>query len=177
MMKIRVISFQGQPLPHTISHDFDDLGGTIGRAETNQLALPDPQRHISRLQARVVCREGRFEIINQGANPINVDGHAIGNGSSMQIATGVRIEIGGYLMEAVGPAPAAVHPSQDVTIAPEAFNPPPRPAVAPSPMAAAPQPAVARPSSMPQSAPRAPAAPPAPAPRDRTAAAGVGPGR
>lgn len=163
MMKIRVLSFQGQPLPHAISHDFDELGGTIGRAETNQLALPDPQRHISRLQARVVCRDGRYEIINQGANPISVNGHAIGNGSSMAVVAGARIEIGGYLLEAVAPAAAVVHPSQDVTLAPEAFNPPPRPAVAPSPMAATPQPDIPRtaitPQPAPQPAPRAPAMP------------------
>lgn len=166
MMRIRVVSFQGQPLPQAISHDFDDLGGTIGRAETNQLALPDPQRHISRLQARVVCRNGQYEIINQGANPINVNGHVIGNGSSMPIASGARVEIGAYLMEAIAPTPAGVHPSQDVTMAPEAFSPLPRPAPLPiaaaSPMAAAP---IAPPPHMPP--PRAPAAPlvqPAPPP-------------
>lgn len=159
MMKIRVITFQGRSLPHAISHDFDELGGTIGRAETNQLALPDPQRHISRLQARVVCRDGIYEIINQGANPISVDGHAIGNGSSIPIAAGARIEIGGYLLEAIAPR-QAVPPAQEVTIAPEAFRPPPRPAAAPSPMAASPHPEMARPASTPQPAPRAPAAPP-----------------
>lgn len=158
MMKIRVVAFHGQPLPHAISHDFDEQGGTIGRAETNQLALPDPQRHISRLQARVVCRGGQYEIINQGANPINVNGHAIGNGSSMPIASGARIEVGGYLMEAVAPSPAQAQPSQDVTLAPEAFKPPPRPVVAASPMAAA-HPAIPVPASMPQAAPRAPATP------------------
>ena len=163
MMKIRVITFQGQAVPHAISHDFDELGGTIGRAETNQLALPDPQRHISRLQARVVCRDGHYEIINQGANPITVDGHAIGNGSSISIAAGARIEIGGYLLEAVAPPQPSVHPAQEVTIAPEAFRPPPRPVAAPSPMAASPQPEIQRPASVPQPAPRAPAAPPAPA--------------
>lgn len=173
MMKIRVVSFQGQPLPQAISHDFDDLGGTIGRAETNQLALPDPQRHISRLQARVVCRNGQYEIINQGANPINVNGHVIGNGSSMPIASGARVEIGSYLMEAIAPTPAAAHPPQDVTLAPEAFNPPPRPIPAPSPMAAAPQAPIVQPQGMPP--PRAPAAPlmqPAPQPAVPPRAAG-----
>ncbi|MBK8337819.1 MAG: type VI secretion system-associated FHA domain protein TagH [Sterolibacteriaceae bacterium] len=168
-MRIRVVSFQGQPLPQAISHDFDDLGGTIGRAETNQLALPDPQRHISRLQARVVCRNGQYEIINQGANPINVNGHVIGNGSSMPIASGARVEIGGYLMEAIAPTPAAAHPAQDVTMAPEAFSPPPRPApapiAAPAPLAAVPHAPIAQPQSMPPlRAPAAPLVQPAPPP-------------
>jgi len=127
MMRIRVISLHGQPLAQEIAHDFDEAGGTLGRAETNQLALPDPQRHISRLQGRIVCRAGRFELINQGANPINVDGHPIANGSAAPIGPGTRIEIGGYLMEASGPSaapppqPRQVHPSQEVTISPEAF--------------------------------------------------------
>lgn len=126
MMRIRVISLHGQPLAQEIAHDFDEAGGTLGRAETNQLALPDAQRHISRLQGRIVCRAGRFELINQGANPINVDGRPVANGSAAPIGPGTRIEIGGYLMEASGP-PAAppqarqVHPSQEVTISPEAF--------------------------------------------------------
>lgn len=153
MMRIRVISLHGQPLPHAISYDFDDTGGTIGRAETNQLALPDPQRHISRLQARVVCRGGRFEVINQGANPITVDGHALGNGASIGIASGARIEIGAYLMEAVGPGPAAVPPSQEVTLAAEALPQPARPVLAP-----APQP-MPRPASIPQPVSPAAAAP------------------
>ena len=161
MMKIRVISFQGQALPHEISHDFDDLGGTIGRAETNQLALPDAQRHISRLQARVLCRDGNYEIINQGANPITVNGHAIGNGSSIPIEAGARIEVGGYLMEALAPAPTPQRAPQDVTLAAEAFNPPPRAVVAPSPMASTPQPEIPRRASMPQAAPRTPVAHPA----------------
>lgn len=127
MMRIRVISLHGQPLAQEIAHDFDEAGGTLGRAETNQLALPDAQRHISRLQGRIVCRAGRFELINQGANPINVDGRPVANGSAAPIGPGTRIEIGGYLMEASGPPaapppqPRQVHPSQEVTISPEAF--------------------------------------------------------
>lgn len=159
MIKIRVISLHGQPLAQEIAHDFDDLGGTLGRAETNQLALPDPQRHISRLQARVVCRAGHYELINQGANPINVNGRPIPNGSAVAIEPGARIEIGGYLMEAIGPAPAPVPrpPSQEVTISPEAFAGR-RPAAA-SPM---PRPAAARAAEAPQPAPRVQPVPPMP---------------
>lgn len=145
MMKIRVVTFQGQPLPHAISYDFDEAGGTIGRAETNQLALPDPQRHISRLQARVVCRNGRFELINQGANPISVDGHTIGSGSAVPIASGARIEIGAYLIEAIAPGAAPMPPSQEVTLAADAVQALPRPAPPPQIQVPQPPPAAAMP--------------------------------
>lgn len=165
MIKIRVISFQGQPLSHALSHDFDEAGGTIGRAETNQLALPDPQRHISRLQARIVSRGGRYEIINQGANPITVNGHSIGNGSSIPFASGARIEIGAYLMEAVGEAagaaPAPEQPSREVTLAPEVRAPSPRPVLSPAARVVPPVPP--QPPRAPQPPPLAAGAPGRPA--------------
>ena len=44
MIIINVVSYNGSPLPQRLVGQFDELGGNIGRAENNQLVLPDPER-------------------------------------------------------------------------------------------------------------------------------------
>jgi FHA domain-containing protein len=99
MIRIRVISFNGQPPAQTLGGEFDESGGTIGRAETNDLVLPDPDRHVSRVQARLSWRDGQFEILNVGANALDVGGHSIANGSAIRVQHGDRITMGGYVLE------------------------------------------------------------------------------
>lgn len=104
MITIRVVSFNGQPPAQALEFEFDELGGTIGRADTNQLTLPDPGRQVSRLQARVVWRNGQFEIINLGANPLDVAGHNVAHDTTAAISPGDHIAIGGYVLEVAAPA-------------------------------------------------------------------------
>lgn len=116
MIAIRVISHQGKTMPKAPTFDFDEMGGTIGRAETNQLVLADDDRVISRVQARVVFRNGGYELLDQGANPVIVNGHRLGNGVAMPIKAGDQIEIGAYRLEVLNvaaAAPAPVAPSND----------------------------------------------------------------
>lgn len=107
MIKIRVISMGGQTTSTGPGFDFDETGGAIGRAETNQLVLPDEDRVISRVQARVVYRNGAYELLDQGANPTLVNGHRLGNGVAMPIKAGDQIEIGAYRLEVLNFAPAS----------------------------------------------------------------------
>ena len=67
ILVIRALSLNDQPLSEPLAGSFDARGGTIGRADVNTMALPDPQRHISRLQAEVVLQDGAFVIRNAGA--------------------------------------------------------------------------------------------------------------
>jgi FHA domain-containing protein len=109
---ITVASYNGTPLPQRLVAQFDELGGNIGRAENNQLVLPDPERTISRVHAQVVFRSGRYAVVDRGSNPISVNGRPLGNGQEAPLQGGEEIQIGGYrlLVElgagAVG-APAA----------------------------------------------------------------------
>ena len=57
---IRAHTKQDETCPQTIVGHFDERGGTIGRSDTNTLTLPDPKRHISRLQAEVVVPRRRL---------------------------------------------------------------------------------------------------------------------
>ena len=67
MIIITVASYNGTPTPQRLAAQFDELGGNIGRAENNQLVLPDPERTISRVHAQVVFRAGRYAIVDRGS--------------------------------------------------------------------------------------------------------------
>ena len=41
MVKVQVVSCDGEPLLQSLSAEFDELGGSIGRAEGNALVLRD----------------------------------------------------------------------------------------------------------------------------------------
>lgn len=117
MISISVTSYNGASTAPLSGH-FDEMGGNIGRAENNQLVLPDPERTISRVHAQVVYRNGRYAIVDRGSNPISVNGRPLGNGQEAFIQAGDELQIGGYAMrvEAAGPsggAIAAVDPFAD----------------------------------------------------------------
>ncbi|MBL8438726.1 MAG: type VI secretion system-associated FHA domain protein TagH [Zoogloeaceae bacterium] len=103
MLVIRVIALQGKTTTAGPSFDFGEAGGSIGRADSNQLVLEDAERVISRVQARIVYRGGGFELVDQGANPTIVNGQRVGNGASMPLKVGDQLEIGAYRLEVVLP--------------------------------------------------------------------------
>lgn len=98
MITLTVVSYNGQPSDRGLSARFDELGGTIGRADTNQLVLPDPDRAISRVHAQVVYRNGGFAVVDRGSNPIQVNGRPLGSGTEQALAQGDQVQIGGYLL-------------------------------------------------------------------------------
>ncbi|WP_028310737.1 type VI secretion system-associated FHA domain protein TagH [Derxia gummosa] len=104
MITLTVLSHNGSPLVQPLSADFDELGGSIGRADTNRLVLPDPQREISRQHASVVYRNGGYALLDSGSNPVLVNGAPVGNGREVPIRLGDEITIGGYLLRVDEPA-------------------------------------------------------------------------
>jgi FHA domain-containing protein len=120
MIRFRVLSIAGKASIHEIAADFDEMGGTIGRATTNQLVLPDPQRQISREHATVAFREGRYVIVDQGsAIPVHVNGRALGNGKESPIRDGDEVRIGDYTLQvSISPARSAASPSPGHVVTP-----------------------------------------------------------
>ena len=116
MISISVTSYNGAATPPLTGH-FDEMGGNIGRAENNQLVLPDPERTISRVHAQVVFRNGRYAVVDRGSNPISVNGRPVGNGQEAFIQPGDELQIGGYAMRVEagsgGAGAAAVDPFAD----------------------------------------------------------------
>src|SRR5690606_3055537 len=96
---IRAVSLAGQPLTQAISAYFDERGGTIGRSDTNTLALPDPERRISRLQAEVSRSADGWRILNVGnANPIWHNNRPVPPGDGVVLQEGDELQIGTYAL-------------------------------------------------------------------------------
>jgi FHA domain-containing protein len=101
-LTLRAVSLNDQPLTQPITAQFDLHGGTIGRADHNTLALPDPERHISREQAEITSAGTDFFIRNVGSsNPIMVRNQALARGESAPLAHNDQVRIGRYLLEVV----------------------------------------------------------------------------
>ena len=101
-LTLRAVSLNDHPLTQPITAHFDAEGGSIGRADHNTLALPSPERHISRQQAEIRCDGGRYAIRNVGsANPIIVRGQALARGETAMLEHQDQVRIGGYLLEVV----------------------------------------------------------------------------
>ncbi len=99
-LTLRAVSLNDLPLTQPITARFDATGGTIGRADHNTMALPDPERHISRQQAEISTDAGGFVIRNVGsANPITVAGQPVAQGQAVPLRHLDQVRIGGYLLE------------------------------------------------------------------------------
>jgi len=168
MIALTVLSYNGAPADGP-SAQFDELGGTIGRANNNQLVLPDPERTISRVHARLVFRGGGFAIADNGSNPISVNGIPTGAGREHPLKPGDRVQIGGYELEVreAGASPRRDDPFADL------FGDSALGLATPAPMNAPAPPARAAPPAMAAWPPPPP--PLAPAPQ-RAPSAALGPG-
>lgn len=157
MIALTVLSYNGAPADG-LSAQFDELGGTIGRANNNQLVLPDPERTISRVHARLVFRGGGFAIADNGSNPISVNGTPTGAGREHPLKPGDRVQIGGYELEVreAGASPRRDDPFADLFGDSSLGLATPAPMSAPAPPARAAPPAMAAwPPPAPQQAPSA----------------------
>ena len=158
ILVIRALSLDNRPLSEPLVGTFGASGGTIGRSDTNTIALPDPERHISRLQAEITVEGHRYLIRNAGAaNPILLNGRALSPDERAKLAHGDELRIGGYVLSVQfdgSAATDAAHPSTDARtvitasagehrtdpppIRSRSRPPPPRaPAPAPAPVATA----------------------------------------
>lgn len=99
-LTLSVLTFRNQPPQRAISKQFSGVGGTIGRLEGNDLALPDPERIVSRTHARVEFRDGCYFLVSLGQNPIDLNGRPLGSGATAELASGDRLTIGGYCIVA-----------------------------------------------------------------------------
>ncbi len=103
-LRISALRWQGAPLPSEPpppSFEFDPRGGNLGRDESCELLLPDPQRHVSRLQARIEFDRQGFWLVDLGSNPTQVDGQLLGRGQRLPLAGGEQLAIGDYELEVV----------------------------------------------------------------------------
>ncbi|WP_177307416.1 type VI secretion system-associated FHA domain protein TagH [Pseudoduganella namucuonensis] len=86
---------------------FDQLGGTIGRAAGNDLELPDPGKYISRNHSKIDFAEGRYTLMDLGANPSWINDRPVGAGKTASLEHGDRLMIGDYVLEVLVERPGA----------------------------------------------------------------------
>jgi FHA domain-containing protein len=128
MIEIYAQSYNGQPASADLRCVFGPDGGTFGRGPDNRLALPDPARHVSRVQGRVRWDGVRYWIANTSdANPMFLNDEELEARRERPIASGDEIRVGLYVLRVREAADAGVE-----------YRPPPvqRPAPAPLPPAA-----------------------------------------
>jgi FHA domain-containing protein len=90
----------GQAMQPPLAAEFGNSGGTIGRDASCTLVLPDPYKHISRVQAEISQAHGIFVITDRGSsNPVLKDGQEIGRNRQAPIGDGDLLTIGDYEVE------------------------------------------------------------------------------
>ncbi len=99
MIVIRALTNNGIPCTEQLSAEFDETGGSIGRAANNQFVLPDNDHLISRIQATIAFRNGGYVLISQGVNPVHLNNRPIDNGNSATLSDGDELLIGGYTLK------------------------------------------------------------------------------
>lgn len=98
-MLIQVMRFKGRQPDTAVQARFTQAGGTIGRSSQCTLALPDPERHISRIQAEVTWTDGSFFLTDRGnGNPTMHNGQEVGKGHCVPLADGDELHCGDYVL-------------------------------------------------------------------------------
>lgn len=109
-LTLRIQSYRKQAPTAPVERRFDQLGGTIGRAAGNDLELPDPGKYISRNHSKIDFAEGRYTLMDLGANPSWINDRPVGTGKSAALENGDRLLIGDYVLEVmVGDGSAAAN--------------------------------------------------------------------
>jgi predicted component of type VI protein secretion system len=97
---LQCIALNDQPMSRPLIGRFDERGGTLGRSDDVTLTLPDPDRRISRLQAKVLHRDGQYWIENvSDISPVLHNGHPIGQGMQVVLRDGDELRISDYSLQ------------------------------------------------------------------------------
>jgi type VI secretion system protein len=99
-LRLRIVSDQSNRLGQRGTKVFDVHGGTIGRAAENEWILPDPERYLSGIHARIEFRAGTYYLVDTSSNGTYVNGAQIPLGKYHEYAMrdGDHIRIGEYKM-------------------------------------------------------------------------------
>jgi type VI secretion system FHA domain protein len=94
---LRGISLNEDLLSNPLVGRFDHRGGEIGRSDNATFTLPDPQRLISRVHARISHTEQTYWMQNVStAGQILHNGRPLSPGMRVSLSDGDEVRIGGY---------------------------------------------------------------------------------
>ncbi|MRV71533.1 type VI secretion system-associated FHA domain protein TagH [Duganella sp. FT92W] len=109
-LTLRVQTYRKQAPAAPVERRFDQLGGTIGRAAGNDLELPDPGKYISRNHSKIDFADGRYTLMDLGANPSWINDRPVGAGKVASLEHGDRLMIGDYVLEVLVEQPSGLAP-------------------------------------------------------------------
>lgn len=109
-LTLRVQTYRKQAPAVPVERRFDQLGGTIGRAAGNDLELPDPGKYISRNHSKIDFADGRYTLMDLGANPSWINDRPVGTGKVASLEHGDRLMIGDYVLEVLVDQPTGAVP-------------------------------------------------------------------
>ena len=96
-LTLKILSFNDQPYTDSRAVVIDEQGGTIGRADTNTLALGDENKIISRRHAILEFENGQYKLTDCSLGGTYIDNEVEPvNNSSVQLVDGMQIKIGEY---------------------------------------------------------------------------------
>jgi type VI secretion system protein ImpI len=98
LLALSVISGQGASLGAAAYKVFDERGGSIGRLDSNDWALPDPERFVSSRHAVVRFQDGAFclEDVSTNGTFLNEPDRPVSKSEPVRLKEGDRLFIGDY---------------------------------------------------------------------------------
>ncbi|HEY0064962.1 MAG TPA: type VI secretion system-associated FHA domain protein TagH [Telluria sp.] len=97
---LHVVRYRDETPAQSLACIFGPNGGTLGRAADNDMVFDDPERSVSRRHARIDYCDGRYCILDLGANQSLVNQQPLGPGRQIGLADGDVICIGHYQLRA-----------------------------------------------------------------------------
>lgn len=95
-LTLRVTSYGGVSPPTPLVAQFDEQGGSIGRAPESHFCLPDTDKLISRNHASIKYRSGQFFVLDHGGNPLIHNNNPLGDGREAMLSDGDDLALGEY---------------------------------------------------------------------------------
>jgi len=101
-LTLRIRAAPSRDLPVETERTFDTGGGVIGRADSCDWSLPDPDSVLSRRHCEILYSAGAFLLADTSSNGVFINGAAdpVGPGRQHRIAQGDLIQLGQYELEA-----------------------------------------------------------------------------
>jgi predicted component of type VI protein secretion system len=93
-----VEKYRGVSLGTPLIATFSTNGGRIGRSDSCDLFLPDPERLISRIQLEIAFQDGNFVTRNLGFNPAARNGEQLPREVWTRVNGGDSLTLGHYVM-------------------------------------------------------------------------------
>jgi type VI secretion system protein len=96
-LSLQILTYKGMPFNRNEKVVFDKSGGTIGRSNENTLALPDPDKFVSRRHATITFENGQYILTDSSLSGtfVNTQVEPIGQ-VPLVLANDMRIRIGEY---------------------------------------------------------------------------------